>query len=534
VADTRFTVEMEDKVSGPASKASSSLAGLNKAASAVQGVLGTMWNSFLGPAIEAHDEMAMMRAQMHALGGSAKSGDAVIAMLGKIGDKAGFIDDELAPVAQKLMAIGVPAREFKATMEAVASQKALGLGGEDAIVNVLTKLQGHLKVTTKDLARLAKTAGVTGPEMAAKMGMPLDKFQASLKAGTLDTVKLKAAIVELGKERGAEAAKAKAQSFNYQVKKLKDDFADSFEKMDTKPLIAGLKALAPAAAQAAVAAAKLGTWVIRLGSALAKPLKMVLDFGPIKWVTDQLATIPDLLEDIFEGEQRLANMGKEQEAHAANTARVDSAVKYHNAQMKMFAEQKKAGMAQSIIDKELAAERGMTTAMLTGTGKEGADQAKAMGPKMAAALEASEAANAKGKEAGTAYADGLASTAGKAKAAGAAVGDAGKAGLDSSNKRASPPKEYVMRGHEAAQAFAGGFEGHASRVGSAFSRGGRVASSSIANSNRSGGSAKGGGGATIHFAAGAIVIHGASGAEELSEQILARTLERVALARGLG
>ena len=223
------------------------------AAKAIYSVGSAIATKFVIPAMQAHDDLVMMRARLDALAGGTVAGGKVQVMLRDLAAEVGSTDEALAPLAVKLMAIGVPVDSLRDKVKMLAAQEALGMGGTDAVIQVLTKLGDKLKLTSTDMGwlkedftQLAKTSGVTGEAIAGEMGMSVAQLDEQLKAGSVDAKRISDAITKLATAKGMPVLEAQAKTFDAKLAQVKNSAKQMFAGIDTGPIIGAMNQVAKA------------------------------------------------------------------------------------------------------------------------------------------------------------------------------------------------------------------------------------------------------------------------------------------------
>jgi len=194
-------------------------------------------------AIGAHDENALMQAKLDALAGSTSGGAAAKAVIDDLATSVGITDDQLQPLAQQLLALGTPVDQLGGKLKALAAQQALGMGGDQAVLNVITRLQEGIKLSDKNLQELTKTAGITSQALANKLGRSIEIFRAKMKAGTLDSKEMADAIISVAGDKGMPALAVQAQSLKQKVANVKDAIGDMVaESINTSDAVGAIDA----------------------------------------------------------------------------------------------------------------------------------------------------------------------------------------------------------------------------------------------------------------------------------------------------
>jgi hypothetical protein len=192
-------------------------------------------------ALSVGEAKEKLTATLTALAGGPAAGAATLDMLDSLRGKLGLTREELAPMAEQLLAMGYTGAKLQTQLTALATVKAVGVdGGTEEYTNILKKLSGQAKVSTKDLTNLYKT-GVSEADLASKMGISVKQLQAGLKAGTIDASKFSGALTSAVTSKGAGALAQQASSLSAQWDNFKETLADLFNGVNAKPFLDALK-----------------------------------------------------------------------------------------------------------------------------------------------------------------------------------------------------------------------------------------------------------------------------------------------------
>ena len=93
----------------------------------------------------------------------------------------------------------------------------------------------------KDAGRLLKDTGVTAAEVAAKLGVPVDKLNADIKAGSVNAKQFGDAMSEALIEKGKGPLEAMNGSLGVMKTKLVGAFMGMFSNVDVKPFLDEMK-----------------------------------------------------------------------------------------------------------------------------------------------------------------------------------------------------------------------------------------------------------------------------------------------------
>ena len=563
-----FEIDLKDGVSGPAAKMLSATGALDKSLSGVQassmsagGGLDSMaegLGSAIDPATLAASAVAALGAaaiatatavvalaagalemafkftaaknQLDAtetsLAGSAAAGQATIAMMDRLGESTGMTRDQLAPLAETLQGMGIQGAALEKQLTALASVKAIGIdGGTEEYTNILKKLSGQTKVSSKDLTNLYKT-GVNVDEIAQAMGVSVSALQNGLKNGTISASKFGAALQAAVTAKGAAALENQANSLSAQWEKLKENFGKLFEGVDTGPFLKGLKDLLSVFDQATPS-----------GQAMKAGVTGALN-GILAAATKVLPYVKKGIELLVIGALKMYIFFKD---HWSTIKIIMIGVGVVIAAVILGIVAVLFLLALPIIAAVavfglLVAAIGAVVGGIVWLGTKIAEFTMGVGKQLASwATEAYDAAGnlISGLVNGIKNGAGLVWDAIKGLAKGAMDTLRSALGI------ASPSKMFAQLGKHVGSGFAQGIDGSTVAVGNASQSMGHVAVSAAAQGSKGGGgAANSNGGKALHvtFATGAIQVNGANAqtAAELSEHTLTLVLEKIALTQGYG
>ncbi len=267
-----FEIGLADKVTGPASKivsvfdnlgssaqkmlgstdaASGGMSGLGAASGAAAGPVGLLITvvaavaaaalaagaALVGLAIKiaeigikAGEAKEKLVQSMTAMLGSAKAGQAALAVVEKLGDEFGMTREQLGPYAEKLLAAGVSANKLEASLRAVAAANAIVEGGGEKVTSILAKLaeQGDIGSKLKFTLTSLKDTGVTEADLMKALGMTPKMFELAKKQGKLTGKQLADAVVTALAEKGKGPLESQANTLTSIWAKFQENVADIF------------------------------------------------------------------------------------------------------------------------------------------------------------------------------------------------------------------------------------------------------------------------------------------------------------------
>lgn len=261
---------LTDSVAGMAKMLDLVVPGLGQAVAAVVqiagglvGITAGLIKSGMEFAIESNQAKQAMLSMFDAMSGGAGAGAELDEMLSGLSDKIGITKDALIPLTKGFLQMGVTGTEQleKLTLAAISATAIVGKGGAEAFTNIQKKIAlaaeagGKFQLGTKQLLQL-RDAGVGVSDIAGKMGMKTEALAAALKDGTVDAKKFGDAMTEAVIAKGAGPLERLGSSFEEIKKKFMASIGDMFEDIDVGPFMAEVKSLfaifsaAPASGQA--------------------------------------------------------------------------------------------------------------------------------------------------------------------------------------------------------------------------------------------------------------------------------------------
>ncbi len=235
-----------DAVAGIAKMLDLVVPGLGEAVSAIVSIVGGMVGITVGLvqsgielAISASQARDKMRGLFDVLGEGKVSGDETIKMLEQLGEQTGMTKDQLAPFAQKFLAMGVTGvDQLRQLTLAAASAGAMAEGGAEKFETMFKKISAAtatgqaLKIPLKGLGSLADM-GLTVDDVAKKMGVSAQKLGADLKSGAVDAGKFGSAMQDALVEKGA----GPLEDLGLTMGSLKARFTEAITKMFELPQV---------------------------------------------------------------------------------------------------------------------------------------------------------------------------------------------------------------------------------------------------------------------------------------------------------
>ena len=515
-----LVVSLTDQISGPAKSAASSLEMMGGSAADLAGPLGIAVSVVAGVAtalvgataalsafaIEATEARAKIEGTFSALAGGAAGADKAIATMDALGASTGMTRAQLAPMAEQLLAMGVPLNALKGQLTALATVQALGMNGTATYTEILKKLNEHIPISTRSLAQFS-TMGISVADVAGRMGLSVQALELQLKKGTVNATAFQNALEAAVTAKGADALAAQANSLSSQMALFKENIMHLFEGVDTGPFLAGLKSVLQLFSQDTASGRAMKMMITGAFDAIFKvasyvwpwiktaielvviaALKMYIAFKPV------IAAFKQLVTDGGPSIDFLKFFKMELGGFVMMAQRVANAI--------MF-------VIKAVV-------------FLENTFKHAKDAAKEL---------------ITGLVNGITGGAGLVWDAIKNLGTGAMNALKGVLGIH------SPSTVFAGFGHNIGLGLAQGIDGSAPHVAGAATRLGGAAAikpASIAGGGAAGGArgVAGKSGNTIHvnFAAGSVVVNGANArsAEELSQHTMAMAFEKLSLAAGLG
>lgn len=553
-----FVVSLEDDVSGAAASAGAAVGMLANTFGSLGKGLGAMGEDIgalgaelgpLAPVAEAAAgailalgaaaaamvikgaQMAIAASEMHeqlvqtfdALGGGSASGQEIIATLDGLRDKLGMTRAELAPLAEQLLALGVPADELDSKLTAIASIKAMGLtGGVEAFTKVLGKLQAGAKVTAKDLLALERSGVDVSAVMHQFGAKSLDDLAKQLAKGKIKAKEFQNALTESAKAQGVAALASKANQLSTIVEQAKENFMQLFEEIGKtegyQAFVAGVKDMLSVFDQSTASGKALKTILTQAFSAIFSAASKVLPYikAGFLGIVQFALKIYIALKPAIAAFKQLFSSGDDKSAGFMKAiAAAADLIGPPLARGAMAAAHLAGGFVKAYA--LISAVWGMITG------------------KVQAGIDAiSGIMGGGGNAAGGSLIDGIVSgITGKAGAVYAALSDMASHAIDTLKgalKIGSPSKVTEELGKHTVGGFAGGIDKHSDKVGDAWDG----AMSSFGAPPPAAASGGAGGGTQITIDVGGIHIEGgAKGVEEITEEAFKQVLERLMLSQGL-
>lgn len=493
---------------------------------AVTGVV-TLTTAFVGLtvagaalAVEQTELESKLRTTFAALAGGEAAGAKTLGMLDEMSSKLPQTRDQLAAWTKSYMALGIVDQgQLKSQLTATASAAALaGDEGAAAFEKLTKKIQTTietgqaLKIPVKGLGSLADM-GLRVEDVAQKMGVSAQTLGAQLKAGSVDASKFGAALNSALVEKGAGPLEEMAESLPNQIAKAKEAFARMFDVGGAlKPFLHEMRGLLGIIDQAnpsgRAMSATIKGFFSGVFSLAAKAVPIVRQFFlqlmiyglkgyiAIKPILGAFKGLLPYLGPVWTGIKAIATV-------AAVLVGVGLA------------------LSAAILGIGAAMSAGLYAAI--GLVADGFSWLINEGPRVAGEFIAG-------------LVGGITGGVGKAVEAVKGLGSSLLDGIQGVLGIHSPSVEAAKLGRHVPAGFARGVSAGMGEIGDAASSMGsatlRSASTPVAAPSVSSG---GGGGLTVNVEPGAIVIDGAGkSAEDITEEMIARLFERVALSQGLG
>lgn len=481
------------------------LTGIATAALAAAGALVALVAAGMKESLEASELKEHLMGVFTGLTGSAQGAQALITQLDALRAETGLTRAQLAPMAQTLVGLGFSGQALTDQLKAMASADAMVAGGSDKLLTIMKAVNQHLPVQAKSFKDLADM-GVTVADIAQKMGMSQAQLTAQMKKGTVNAQQLNAALATLATQKGAAALEAQSLSLTNQWARLQELITQLFEDVDTSGFMKGLKSVidlfdqstaSGKAMKAGITAVfnaifKVASWVFpwikkAIEYVIIAALKIYIAFKPvIKTFQDLFKAGGPNVDWLYFFKLALGGIVDIASGVAKGIMMVVSAVKWVIAAFKGGED-----AAKNLV-------QGLINGIKNGTGMV-VDAIKGMGSSAMNALK-------------------------------------GLLGIH------SPSKVFAQLGGHVGAGFAMGLDGSHQAVGNASQRMAATAAGSTikaakpkdaANDNAKSGKEKGGG-TTVNFQPGSVVVQGASAqtAQELSEHTLSMAFERVKLVLG--
>lgn len=522
-------------ISGAVSMLDLALPGLGTGLSLLTSIFGGLIGAIAGAvqslmtfALHASEGRARAVTMYNALEQGHATGEATVAMLGKLGDSIGWTGSQLQPFAKQLIAMGhrdLP--DLKRELLATASAQAImGEGGGEAYVALARKIThagdatGKIKMSTKQLDKLLEGVGISAKDMAEKLGVPLTQLDAKLKSGTQDA----AAFGDTLRDTLIKQGKAPLEQFRNSLEGVGSRFTNMitriFAKVDVKPFLDALNEIVDAFGldtKSGEGMVEALNGAFRMAGDAAKWLVLAI-VRVSTWILGAINTVWDWADSFSEtgstGSAALDEIIGEAKALGETIKSLIGFAKDLASVWDKVGGVLRVGTAIGTLGASEAA-RATIGALNSGGGSEGAEGGKAVGGMMVSGLI--EKLNA---------------DIAKVTAAGEMIGKAAVEGAKKGTDSHSPSRAMFRIGGYVSEGFALGVRGGAPAANDAVSDMSRYAM---------GGASEGAGDARSGRAAGGVThntfhiqIDGAGkSAEGITEEMLATTFERMQLAAGL-
>lgn len=474
------------------------------------------------------------------------TGEQVAGMIGKLANKIGWTSGQLKPLAKELMIMGhrdLP--DLRRELVAAASAQALlGEGAADAYVdfartlNAFAETGGKVQMGAKALERSLGNIGLSITDVAKKFKMSGEEFTAALKRGEIGAKEMGDAVRDGVTKKGQPALAAFRDSLDGIKNRIPNLLNKLFQNVNPKPLLHALSDIVEVFSRA-----------LNVGGGLTNTMNGLFEFAgkAVKWLT--LAFL-DVVIWIFQAIDAIGEFFSETGTGTDIVKALTSAFEAFKTVVEVVAASvaplveglKLARDAWNDISGKSAATIAAGNKRLTATATKTADrisksiEVSNVAPSFdfdTTAIESEKSGTAIGKS----LADGLVSG---LKAGGAAVVDAskqlGKAGADAIKSELqvkSPSKVTERIGGHVAEGFAVGVRRGTPDTASAMRDMSRLAFEGFPVNARGTppDSDKRAGGNTYHVS---VYVDGAGKeALEITEEMIAEVLERVALTQGL-
>jgi hypothetical protein len=444
----------------------------------------------------------------------------------KLALKLGLNEDEVIAEAKKLLNAGFSKNEIPVLMKIKAGMDIAGQDG-GALFEKLEKLRLEPKVKGKDLDSLWKL-GIDSKKVYAELDRQLGgtgRALKALKAGTLDSGKVIAAVEKIAQEKYGGLADILGGSVPALLARLKGDFEHLFDGVSMAPVKEALKNVL--AELEGGGGKKLKAGIEDIFGSMGIALDSLKSKGGIHKVFDDIAAaahraaaeIRALKPTVDALLALLAQLGKAGAKDAIEAGKRAAQEKAYEAAYEADLAAKKARIAAGkgsaadyadVINDKLMSEK---EKRLKGQGllDEASEQAKKGTPGAAAPAGNADALNTGGVDTGAALpegmAEGMAANEGVAVAAAEALGERVLAALKAKMQVHSPSEATGEIGDYSAEGFANRMESHPGPAKAAAKMGanalGGLSGSGLASMSSGaggGGGAAGGGAQNITFA----------------------------------
>lgn len=215
--------------------------GLGQAASAVIKLAGGVAGFAAGlaqkgmeMAVSASQGKQQMLAMFGAMAGGREEAEKLDDMLSELADSIGVSKDELAPLTLAFLKMGFTGTEAleKLTLAAESAEAIVGKGGAEAFTTLQKRIAaaaeagGTLKIDPR-MQRMLMDTGVSLEDVAKQMGVT----KAQLTSGAVDATKFGEALSDAAIKKGAGPLKLLGSTWANITKKFDQDVGDMFEDM---------------------------------------------------------------------------------------------------------------------------------------------------------------------------------------------------------------------------------------------------------------------------------------------------------------
>jgi hypothetical protein len=195
------------------------------------------FKEFAEDALEVYGTVQKVTVGLTQLTGSADVANEAIEQIKSLAATQPFAFPELAPTAQRLVALGVTAEQLPDVLQAVANASSATGNSFDAVASALGRINITGQVTARQLVQL----GVSWQDLATAMGTSIEDAQARLKKGGQSAAEDMEAVLTAINTKFAGASEAQAQTILGQWTILENRWEEVMESIGA--------ALAPVAEQ---------------------------------------------------------------------------------------------------------------------------------------------------------------------------------------------------------------------------------------------------------------------------------------------
>lgn len=156
------------------------------------------------------------------LTGSAEQADEAIAKIKEMAASEPFSFPEIAPTAQRLVALGVALEDLPRVLQAAADAASATGNSFDAVAGAL----GRIEVTGQVSARQLVNLGISWKDLATTMGVTIEQAQELMKKNGQTAEEDMAAVLATINDKFAGATQAQAETVSGQWKIFKNDWEE--------------------------------------------------------------------------------------------------------------------------------------------------------------------------------------------------------------------------------------------------------------------------------------------------------------------